>query len=177
MASMITSGRKLATAIGVSESTVREYLARADWPFARRPPWAAADVARIRSSAQATLSPNPATLHETHGHDGGMEALRRNPLSAAKLRLTLTRAEMLNLQRAILAAEMVPRREVEDALVRRVHAARSAFQALPRQLAGRLVGRNENEIEHALDDAIRAVLLEISEQLELPEPPITEKSP
>ena len=41
------------------------------------------------------------------GLDGGLEALRRNPLSAAKLKLTLTRAEKLDLERRILAADLV----------------------------------------------------------------------
>ena len=38
-------------------------------------------------------------------------------------------------------------------------------------MAGQLVGRTENEIEVALDEAIRTVLLELSQQIELPEPP------
>lgn len=173
--SMITSGRKLATAVGVSESTIREYLAREDWPFRRRPPWPAEDAARVRTWARTTLSPNPANLDALPGHDGGLEALRRNPLNAAKLRLTLTRTEMLSLQKAILAAEVVPRRDVEDALVRRVHAVRSALQALPRELAGQLVGQDENQIEIILDNAIRGVLLDMANQIELPEPPLQEK--
>src|SRR5262245_31841891 len=172
----ITSGRKLARALGVAESTVREYRARPDWPFARRAPWPAADVARIRAWARATLAPNPANLDATNGDGGGLEALRRNPLSAAKLKLTLTRAEKLDLERRILAADLVPRRDVETALVRRVHAVRAAFQTLPRTMAGQLVGRNANEIELALDDASRAVLLELSQQIELPEPPLLENA-
>jgi hypothetical protein len=171
---MITSGRKLAKQLKVSESTVREYLARDDWPFSRRPPWADGDVPKMRSWGRTTLSPNPATLDAVDGRGDGLDALRRNPLSAAKLKRTLTRAEMLTLQKAILAAEMVPRRDVETALVRRVHAVKSAFQALPRQMAGQLVGCSENQIETALDDAIRAVLLELSQQIELPEPPLLE---
>lgn len=172
---MITSGRKLATAVGVSPSTVREYLDREDWPFRRTPPWPAEDAARIRTWARATLSPNPANLDALNGHGDGLEALRRNPLSAAKLRLTLTRTEMLSLQKSILAAEVVPRRDVELALIRRVHSVRSALQALPRELAGQLVGRTENEIEILLDDAIRGVLLDMANQIELPEPPLQER--
>ena len=58
--------------------------------------------------------------------------------------------------------------------MRRVHSVRSAFQSLLRTLSGQLVGRTENEIELALDDAIRTVLLELSQQIELPEPPLLE---
>jgi phage terminase Nu1 subunit (DNA packaging protein) len=173
----ITSGRKLAAAVGVSPSTIREYLAREDWPFRRTPPWSAEDAARIRTWARASLSPNPATLDAENGPGDGLDALRRNPLNAAKLRLALIRAEMLSLQKAILAAEVVPRRDIEEALVRRVHAVRSALQSLPRQLASQLLGQTENAIERTIDDAIRGVLLDMANQIELPEPPLMEKYP
>jgi hypothetical protein len=172
--------RELARTVGRSHTVVQRWVQHAEWDQSASPPW---NVAQASAWAARTLAPDPARPWRepapgdaVGGHDGGLEALRRNPLSAAKLKLTLTRAEMLNLQKAILAAEMVPRRDVEQALVRRVHAVKSAFMALPRQMAGQLVGCNENQIETALDDAIRAVLLELSQQIELPEPPLLENA-
>mgnify|MGYP001350311370 CR=1 FL=1 len=168
--------RELARAVGRSHAAVGDWVRHPEWDQARTPPW---NVTRAAAWAARTLAPDPAkawrdTPVVDAGLDGGLEALRRNPLSAAKLKLTLTRAEKLDLERRILAADLVPRRAVEDALVRRVHAVRSAFQALPRHVAGRLVGCNENQIETVLDEEIRAVLLELSQQIELPEPPNTE---
>lgn len=168
--------RELARAVGRSHAAVGDWVRHPEWDQPRMPPW---DVARAAAWAARTLAPDPARVwRETPvaeaGLDGGLEALRRNPLSAAKLKLTLTRAEKLDLERRILAADLVPRRSVEEALVRRVHSVRSAFQALPRHVAGRLVGCDENEIETVLGEEIRAVLLELSQQVELPEPPDTE---
>jgi phage terminase Nu1 subunit (DNA packaging protein) len=173
-----SSIRELARAVGRSHTVVQRWVQHAEWDQSASPPW---NVAQAATWAARTLAPDPARPWRepapgdaTNGHDGGLDALRRNPLNAARLKLALTRAQMLELQRAILAAELVPRKDVEQALVRRVHAVKSAFMALPRQMAGQLVGCNENQIETALDDAIRAVLLELSQQIELPEPPLLE---
>lgn len=170
--------RELARAVGRSHAAVGDWVRHPEWDQSRTPPW---DVARAAAWAARTLAPDPARVWREPpvseaGMDGGLDALRRNPLNAAKLKLTLTRAEKLDLERRILAADLVPRRAVEEALVRRVHSVRSAFQAIPRQVAGRLVGCDENQIETVLEEEIRAVLLELSQQVELPEPPNMEPS-
>src|ERR1051326_5244223 len=98
------------------------------------------------------LSPNPAdSWNEPQPPVDPVEALRKNPLNAAKLKLMLTRTQFLELQPAILAGDYIPRKEVEQAFVQRVYAVRAAFEALPRQLANRLVGLSEREIEEVLD--------------------------
>ena len=48
--SQIRSGRQFAEVLGCSESTLRELLAREDWPVPRRqPPWSMMDAAKVRN--------------------------------------------------------------------------------------------------------------------------------
>ncbi len=164
--------RELADGVGRAHQVVARWVERPDWNQSRRPPW---DIAKARTWAAATLGPNPADtwkrpeIAEPASEADGIEGLRKHPLQAARLKLMMTRAAKLELERAILAGEVVPRQQVEEGFVRRVLAVRSAFEALPRQLAGRLVGlTDEAQVEHVLDDAIRAVLLEMSQRPALP---------
>jgi hypothetical protein len=168
---MAGSLRQLADGVGRSHVVVQRWVQRPDWPFAVKPPW---NIAEVRQWAETTLGPNPAEdAGDGNGQSAmdGLAALRRNPLGAAKLKLTLTRAAKLDLERAALAGELINRRDVERGFVRRVYAVQAAFECLPRLLAGRLVGLKEPEIEAILDEGIRAVLLEMSQRPELPQVP------
>jgi len=165
---MASSVRQLAKAVGRSHTAVARWLDHPLWDQGRSGPF---DVEMARHWAATHLQRNPADADEVpdDAPPDPMESLRRNPLSAAKLRLTLTRAAKLELERGILAGEFIPRRDVEDALVRRVHAVRSALQSLPRQLAGTLVGLDEVQIEQQIEDALRGVLADLASQSALPE--------
>ncbi|MFO0836929.1 MAG: hypothetical protein U1D55_00260 [Phycisphaerae bacterium] len=133
-----------------------------------------------RPGTSAASHGGPAAVHGGAAPGGGLpadpgiEALRRNPLAAAKLKLTVVRAQKLELERAILAGEFVPRRDVEQLFASCAYRVRSALEALPRQLAERLARLNDAAaIEAVLDDAIRAALLELSRGPDLPPPPET----
>ncbi|MGE0481268.1 MAG: hypothetical protein AB7Q17_12425 [Phycisphaerae bacterium] len=103
--------------------------------------------------------------------ESGLDALRRQPLTAAKLKLTVVRAAKLELERDILAGEYVRKSDVEQALVRRVHAVRAAFESLPRQLAAELAAlRDANQVEALLEAAIAGALAELSQSELLAEP-------
>ncbi|MBL8880253.1 MAG: hypothetical protein JNG88_14155 [Phycisphaerales bacterium] len=127
-----------------------------------------------RQWAADVLAPNPAAQPFMSEPGSEIEALRRSPLSAAKLKLTLTRAAKLELERAALAGELINRAEVEQALVRRAYAIRAAFHALPRQLSAQLVGKDDMQIENILINAIDGVLLELSQQTSIPSLPESE---
>lgn len=164
-----SSIRELARGVGRGRSVVQRWVQRPDWNQARTPPW---DIEKARTWSRR-LGPNPADMDReldaaSAPPGDAMEHLRRNPLSAAKLKLTVVRAQKLEIEKAILTGEFIPRRDVEDALVRRVHAARAAFEALPRQLAGALAGLDEDVIERTLDEHIAGVLRQLSEQIALP---------
>lgn len=172
---MAGSMRQLADAVGRSHVVVQRWVQRADWPFVAKPPW---DIAEVRQWAATTLGPNPADeAGDGNGQsavDGldGLAALRRNPLGAAKLKLTLTRAAKLDLERAALAGELINRRDVEVGLVRRAYALKAAFQSIPRQIASELATiSDENKIEELLQRAIDGALMELSQRPELPPVP------
>lgn len=166
---MAGSLRALADAVGRSHAVVQRWAQRDDWPFAAKPPW---DAAQVRDWARTTLGPNPADGYANAAGESGLDALRRNPLGAAKLKLTLTRAAKLELERAALAGELINRREIEVGLVRRAYALRAAFQAIPRQVASELVNvSDENAIEELLQRAIDGALMELSQRPELPQVP------
>ena len=167
MNEMANSVRQLAKAVGRSHTAVARWIEHPLWDQGQTGPF---DVERARRWAATHLQRNPADEYVPEDAPvDPLESLRRNPLSAAKLKLTLTRAAKLELERGILAGEYLPRRDVEDALVKRVHAVRGALQSLPRQVAGTLVGQSEVEIENLLDDAIRAVLADLASQSALPQ--------
>lgn len=163
---LATSLRDLARQVGRSHTAVQDWVRHPEWNQPRNPPW---NVEQARAWAASTLSPNPAEAWSQSQTDtsSGLDALRRQPLQAAKLKLTLTRAAKLELERALLAGDLVDRREVEEGLVRRVHAARGALQSLPRELAAELVGQDEIAIEQRIAAGIDAALLELSRTPEL----------
>jgi phage terminase Nu1 subunit (DNA packaging protein) len=168
-----TSIRDLARGVGRSSSVVARWVKRPDWNQGPRPPW---DVERAIEWSKH-LAPNPADAEPDSVAAGAsaadaLEHLRRNPLSAAKLKLAVVRAQKLEIEKAILVGDLVSRRDVEIALVRRAYAVRAAFEALPRQLAGLLVDLDERQIEQQLAAGIEAALTELSRQIELPEPPL-----
>jgi hypothetical protein len=51
---------ELASQVGRCIGTVSRWTRRDDWPFARRGPWGAVTVERIKTWAADTLAPNPA---------------------------------------------------------------------------------------------------------------------
>ncbi len=172
MGEIANSLRELGDGIGRSHTVARRWVQHEAWDQGREPPW---DVDKAIAWGRRTLGPNPADtwkqpeIAEPASEADGIEGLRKRPLQAARLKLTVVRAQKIELERAILAGEVVPRQQVEEGFVRRVLAVRSAFESLPRQLAGRLVGlTDEAQVEQILDDAIRAVLLEMSQRPALP---------
>jgi hypothetical protein len=178
---MAGSQRQLADDVGRSHSVVQRWLQREDWPFPKKPPW---NIAEVRAWAAMTLGPNPAdgsdeadaTVSGNGAAGNGLDALRRQPLQASKLKLNLIRAAKLELEKDILAGEYLRRRDVETALVRRAYTVKAALQGIPRTLAHELAATSdENEIERRIQDAIDGALLELSQNPKLaPAPEETE---
>ena len=157
-----SSIRDLARQVGRSHQSVGAWIKHPHWDQSRQPPW---DVDKAIRWSQRALAPDPnaVPLPDEPAVDS-LEGLKKRPMSAAKLKLVLARALKLELERKLLAGELVERAEVELGLIRRVHTVRAAFEALPRQVAGALVGQSENEIERFLGQAIAGVLTGISQR-------------
>ena len=177
---MAKSLRELGRGVNRAHTVAARWVEHPAWNQARKPPW---NIDRATAWARDNLNPNPAAAWDESDLPterstsaaapiDGVEALRRNPLQAARLKLAVVRAQKIELERQILSAEFVPRADVEAALVRRVHAAKAGFQALPREMAAELASMtDENKIERLLQTAIDGVLLGLAEQIELPRPP------
>src|SRR5215470_4265046 len=130
--------RQLADRVGKSRPAVTDWINHPEWDQPRKPPW---DVAKAAAWAKRVLSPDPAQtwrVEQTATGETGLDALRKHPLNAAKLKLTVVRAQLLELQKAILSGDYIPRKDIETALVRRAYTVRAAMQAIPRQLASQL---------------------------------------
>ena len=77
--------RELARAVGRSHSAVQDWVRHPEWDQPAQPPW---NVAKAAAWAARTLAPNPADAwrdpgpsNAVNGDGGGLDALRRNPLS------------------------------------------------------------------------------------------------
>lgn len=144
MSAAIDSGRKLAAELGVSQKTVREYLARPDWPVKRSPAWSPADVAAVRRW-QATL--------QEDRRDVDADA------TAAKVNTGLKLEKMLH--------ERVKRKRAEGSVVDRVLVDR-ALEALARLFVGSLdelerslplqiAGLDPGQVEKVVKDRVRSI--------------------
>ena len=70
--------------------------------------------------------PEPVTVEP-----GNLEALKKNPISLARLKFMIVRAEKLALEKAILSVDYLPKAEVQAGRVRRVHAAKGVLLGIP----------------------------------------------
>ncbi len=113
----------LAAAFEVSRKTVAQWCKRADWPVPRRAPWSWAHVHTIREWRKGLAkSPEREAAADAAAGQGSLESLAQNPERLAKLRLMLTRRELLELNRAIKAGEYVKLADVEAGRVARIQA-------------------------------------------------------
>jgi hypothetical protein len=145
------SGRALAKALNVSDSTVREYLKREDWPVKRRSaPWPAADVATIAAWRTMLQEDRSRSVEPETGPDG-------RPVVNVDRILKTARAKLVTAQYKRLEGSLVDRRLLDAALEALaktfVKELEEAERALPQQLAGREPG----EVERVLHDRFRSM--------------------
>jgi hypothetical protein len=140
----INSGRQLAAALGIGESTVREYLKRPDFPVRRTPPWPAGDIAKIAAWRKE--------LQEDRA-----EATKSDPSATAvstgyKLeQMLLTRTRRRKLEEAL-----IDRRLLDAALEGLSKLFVQSLNDLERALPAELAGRDPGEIERLLRLRFRA---------------------
>lgn len=138
----------------MSRKTVTQWVKRADWPVRRRAPWSWADVHKIRewrkglSGAAEREADQADTADTAGGGNGVLEALQASPERLAKLRLLLTRREILELDRAIKAGEYVKLADVEAGRVARIQAVKTMLlnQRQRVEIRVRTVVKNEKTI-------------------------------
>lgn len=139
----------LAALIGRSERATFRHLSRPDWPVHRRAPWTAADVATIRQWLAGLKS---------GGARGGLGDAER----AARVRLLLERARLLQLKRGVESGRYLLRDDVDAMNVRRVLAVKAALFRLPRELAPLCVGRDAATIQVMIEARVRDICEEFA---------------
>ncbi len=158
-----SSLRQLAEGVSRAHQVVARWIRHPAWDQSRTPPW---DIEKARAWAARTLRPDRSKVWEgpepVTVEPGDLEALKKNPISLARLKLMIVRAEKLALEKAILSGDYLPKAEVQAGQMRRVHYAKNILLGIPRILSPQLVGLDATEIESKLDAAIREALLELS---------------
>lgn len=150
--------RGLAREVGRSETAVRKWIKRQDWPFGRGP----FDVAQVRSWMAIHLDRDPAQKY----HDA-QRGISPRPISEIERARTMNFEEagrIRRLKREELEGKL---HNVEECAARRralVMAVRSTLtRTLPRALATELVGRSRGDMESVLRSRLTAVCNRFSE--------------
>lgn len=160
-----SSLRQLAQGVGRAHQVVSRWIKHPAWDQSRTPPW---DVEKARAWAARTLRPDRSKVWEgpepVTVEPGTLEALKKNPISLARLKLMIVRAEKLAIEKAILAGDYVPKADIQSQWNLAVVKVRTALLSLPRGLSRELVGLDGRHIEGRLDEAIRDALLELSKK-------------
>ena len=150
--------RALGRLCGRAESTVRKWLARDDWPFARTPPW---DVARVRAWMDIHLKPDPAVAYRRKARAaaaGTAEFAGMGKLTLVRVQKTLEQTLALRQRRELDAGLLHSKADCLAGQQQLVLAARDALtRSLPRSLAAECQGRGRAEIERILRERLTAV--------------------
>lgn len=155
--------RRLARHLGRSDTAVRKWMKREDWPFPRTPPW---DIKQVQAWAEINLRPDPgkayqqklASLRNGSGAYGEIGALTR-----AKIQVTLERAMWIRQRRLVEAGKLIDAEEAQRYRLRQIQAAKSLLVTLPRSVANALVGQDRNAIEQILNKRIEELLDEFAD--------------
>ncbi|HUX03160.1 MAG TPA: hypothetical protein VMY35_19535, partial [Phycisphaerae bacterium] len=154
--------RSLAKLVGRSESAVRKWLDRSDWPFSRTGPW---DVQRVRAWMDIQLKPDPAAAYRRRAKaaEAGTGEFRTvGLLEKARIQATIERALYLQMKRKAEAGELHATADCERHRLRQIMEVRNRLMELPRSMAAGLVGLSAEEIEAALEQAMRAIVDEFA---------------
>lgn len=150
MSKPIASGRQLAKALGVSESTTREYLARPDWPIGRTGPWTAAQVEQAKKFREQ--------LQENRAGPEPSDAASDGP-SAQKVNTALKLEKMLHerLKRRQREGQLVERALLDGAMGSLTKLFVDSLSEMERALPLQIAGREPGEVERIVHDRIRGI--------------------
>lgn len=156
--------RGLAKALGKSDTAVRKWMMREDWPFALNPPW---DVGQVRAWAEINLHPDPAKVYRqkiNYAKEGTGEYGEIGALTRAKIQVTLERAMYIRQERLFKAGKLIDAGEVRRQWLAHIQAVKGQMIALPRSVSGELVGISQDRIEEVLTNRITEMLNDLAEK-------------
>ena len=154
--------RDLARKVGRSESAVRKWLRRGNWPFSLTPPWVVRDV---KAWMRIHLSPDPAKAYRDRAaaaEAGTGEFHRLSTDQRASVAYKMERTLWVRQRREHEAGKFHDTEKCRQRRLRQIHAVKSALLALPRSVARRLVGCKAREIERVLTEAVTGICEEFA---------------
>ena len=125
---------------------MREYLARADWPVGKAPPWGRGDVQRVRAW-QATLQ------EDRGGDDGEGDGKAR----AVNLGYKLERMLHERVKRKRAEGSVVDRALLDRALEALARLFVSSLDELERALPLQIAGLDPGQVEKVVKDRVRSI--------------------
>ncbi|HUX03167.1 MAG TPA: hypothetical protein VMY35_19570, partial [Phycisphaerae bacterium] len=153
--------RSLAKLVGRSESAVRKWVARSDWPVSRTGPWAASDIRRIRAWMDVMLKPDPAAAYRKRAKaaDAGTGEFRSmGALERARIQATLERALYIRQKRMSEAGELHSVADCQRHRLQQIMEVRNRLMEIPRSMASGLAGLPAERIGAELDRTMRAIV-------------------
>jgi len=148
-----TSIRGLARQVGRSESTVRKWIKRPDWPFGPRAPWV---VDKVQGWMALYLGRDPAARY--HAAQKGLGPKPLSELEAARTANQLEAAAIRRLHREETEGLLHNVEECRRRRLRQIHAVKGALRGLPRSIGPELVGLSRPKIERLLRERLRGIL-------------------
>jgi FlaA1/EpsC-like NDP-sugar epimerase len=165
----IRSIRSLARLVGRGESSVRKWTKDTRWPFARKAPWSAELLPKIKWWADTYLSHDNARDYREKiiGDAGGGE----RPMSKyeqARLALVVERAMFMKQRRLVEAGKLHDVQVCQKRRLRQIHEVKSRLLEIPRVLAASLVGLQADAIEMKIQEQVLAAMEDLSRENETP---------
>jgi len=153
---------ELAAALGRTESAIRKWLKRGDWPFGLAPPW---PLDAIREWAEG-LAPDPSAESRAERRTGRPPdpevAAQIRAERQAKLRLLKERGLKMALERRKAEGELVNAQERLEQELRALHALKAGLLELSRSLSARICEvtgyRDRHPVEVLIDRRVRELL-------------------
>ena len=158
-AKLATSARHLARLMGVSESLVRKWRKRPDWPFGQKPPW---NPTKVEAWRQRTLTQTPGEHLRQPRDSPPVPVAATGDLHRASVAYKLERTLLLRQERLEREGKMHDVAECQQRRLAQISAVRSALLDLPRSLPIRLAGRPVDEMGPIIEEVVYAILNEFA---------------
>lgn len=156
--SSVKTIRDLAAQLGVTNPVIVAYTKRDDWPFSRRAPWPASDIAKMHRWRAEVLSRKKDDNDEPK--PGTVAHLRKTKVEI-EIRAATAKAETAELENARSRGEMLFVADVKKWIAEHVTRLRNKLLGLPAAIVPALNGLDSAEQQSLLESKITDALNEL----------------
>ncbi len=147
--------RELARKVGRSESTVRKWIRRGDWPFPTEGPW---EVARVKEWMALQLKPDNAKPYREREKQGKAIRDQTSEMTRAKTALVLERAAEAKMRRLELEGSLHDSADCRRRRLAQIHAVKGALLGLARSVSAELIGKDKRAIEDIIEGRVTRII-------------------